>query len=294
MIKSMTGFGKAVAERNNRRATAEVRTLNSKMTDLSLKIPPQLRDREWEIRNRLTQRFQRGKIDLVITMEYIGETPAFAVNRPLAMQYYRELKELGDACGEAPEGGLLPLVVRMPDVVGSAREGSGDEGWEGAVSAMDEAIGLADGFRLAEGEVLANDLRQRVASILSLLDRIEPLEPQRISSLKERLNRDFLKFSADFSGQAPDANRFEQEIIYYLEKLDITEEKVRLRKHCHYFSETMEEAESQGKKLGFIAQEMGREINTIGAKASDAAIQRIVVEMKDELEKVKEQLGNIL
>ena len=293
MIKSMTGFGKATAEIPGRKLTIEVKTLNSKQLDLALKIPGCFRQKEWEVRQLLGQRLERGKVDCYIGIETTGESSGFSLNKPLALAYHRELKLLAEELQET-SADLFSQVLRMPDVIQAGREEIGEEDWPPISDAIREAIDRADEFRAGEGKVLGNDMAARVHGILLLLEGIAPLEERRITALRERLLNEFSRLTADLPGRSPDPDRFEQELIFYLEKLDITEEKVRLKKHCDYFLETLEEPVSQGKKLGFIVQEMGREINTIGSKASEAAIQKIVVQMKDELEKIREQLGNIL
>ncbi|MEI7499241.1 MAG: YicC/YloC family endoribonuclease [Bacteroidota bacterium] len=294
MIKSMTGFGKAVVDITGRRITIEIKTLNSKQFDLNLKIPGYFREKEWEVRALLTQRLERGKIDFYIDTEVTGEMLSHSINHALAKKYYGELRTLSKEIKEKRPADILSLVVRMPDVMQTSRDEMGEMDWDIISGAIIETIRQVDDFRSNEGRALEDDMLKRVHFILQLLDSISPYEKNRSNELRERLLRDFAKFSGDFNGSAPDQNRFEQEIIYYLEKLDITEEKVRLLKHCQYFLETLQDPGAQGKKLGFIVQEMGREINTIGSKASDAEIQKLVVQMKDELEKIKEQLGNIL
>ncbi|MEI7896548.1 MAG: YicC/YloC family endoribonuclease [bacterium] len=294
MIKSMTGYGKAVLDITGRKLTVEIKTLNSKQLDLNMKIPGYFREKEWEVRSTLTQRFERGKIDFFIGTEVTGEMLSYSINHSLAKKYHEELKNLSNELHVDSPAELLSLVIKMPDVMQTSRDELNEHDWDSISGAIDDAITQAVLFRINEGKVLEDDMKNRVNSILQLLDAVEPHEKRRITELRERLLRDFAKYTGDFNGSAPDQNRFEQELIYYLEKLDITEEKVRLLKHCQYFLETLLEPVSQGKKLGFVTQEMGREINTIGSKASDAELQKIVVQMKDELEKIKEQLGNIL
>ena len=294
MIKSMTGYGKAVLDITGRKLTIEIKTLNSKQLDLNLKIPGYFRDKEWEVRARLTQRFDRGKIDFYIGTEVTGEMLSYSINHALAKKYHEELKTLAHELHEESSSEMLSMVLKMPDVMQTSRDELSDHDWESISLAIEDAVSQTDLFRINEGKVLEEDMTNRVQNILQLLDSIEPFEKRRMVDVRERLLRDFAKYTGDFNGSAPDQNRFEQELIYYLEKLDITEEKVRLTKHCRYFLDTLKEPVSQGKKLGFVTQEMGREINTIGSKASDAEIQVIVVQMKDELEKIKEQLGNIL
>ncbi len=290
----MTGYGKAVLDITGRKLTIEIKTLNSKQLDLNMKIPGYFRDKEWEVRGLLTQRFERGKIDFFISTEVTGEMLSYSINHTLAVKYHEELKKLSHELHEEGSANMLSLVLKMPDVMQTSRDELSEHDWTSISAAIEQAISQTDTFRINEGKVLEEDMKLRVKNILQLLDAIEPFEKRRILDLRERLLRDFSKYSGDFNGSAPDQNRFEQELIYYLEKLDITEEKVRLLKHCQYFQETLQEPASQGKKLGFVTQEMGREINTIGSKASDAGIQQFVVQMKDELEKIKEQLGNIL
>jgi uncharacterized protein (TIGR00255 family) len=295
MIKSMTGYGKASVEITGRKLTIEIKSLNSKQFDLNLKIPGYFREKELEVRNTLMQVLDRGKVDFYISTEITGEMLNFSVNHDLAKKYHAELVNLQAELKESPSESLLPLVMKMPDVLQTSRDEISDTDWEKIAAGISEASRFVDNFRINEGAILASDFSKRVENVLSLLKEIEPFEKNRIVEIRERMIRDFKNLaSADLNGSAPDKNRFEQEVIYYLEKLDFTEEKVRLRKHCDYFLETLDEPASQGKKLGFITQEMGREINTLGSKAADAAIQRLVVQMKDELEKIKEQLGNIL
>jgi uncharacterized protein (TIGR00255 family) len=286
MIKSMTGYGKAVLDITGRKLTIEIKTLNSKQLDLNLKIPGYFREKEWEVRARLTQRFDRGKIDFYIGTEVTGEMLSYSINHSLAKKYHDELKSLAHELHEECASDMLSMVLKMPDVMQTSRDELSDHDWDSISMAIDDAVSQTDTFRINEGKVLEEDMTNRVQNILQLLDSIEPYERRRMVDLRERLLRDFAKYTGDFNGSAPDQNRFEQELIYYLEKLDITEEKVRLMKHCRYFLDTLKEPVSQGKKLGFVTQEMGREINTIGSKASDAEIQVIVVQMKDELDKI--------
>jgi len=295
MIKSMTGYGKTTVDITGRKLTIEIKTLNSKQFDLNLKTPGYFREKELEVRNLLMQQLDRGKIDFYITTEVTGEMMNYSINHDLAKKYYAELNLLQGELKEPVMESMLPLVLKMPDVMQTSRDEMTETDWIIIVNGISEAISMVDHFRMNEGSVLESDFRKRVDIILNLLQKIEPFEKNRMQEIRERMYRDFASLaSADLNGSAPDKNRFEQEVIYYLEKLDFTEEKVRLKKHCDYFLETLDESVSPGKKLGFITQEMGREINTLGSKASDASIQRIVVQMKDELEKIKEQLGNIL
>ena len=293
MIKSMTGYGKAVAELPGKKITIEIKSLNSKGIDLNVKIPSWFREKELDIRNILST-LQRGKIDLFISYESTGDTLSYTLNKALAHQYYEALKELQREFREENPEGLLPMVMRMPDILESDREEIDPDQWELIISKLEEALGEVEKFRELEGKVLQDDMVPRVDNILALLNAVEPLDEERKELVRNNLQKALDQFLANNNAARADSNRFEQELIYYLEKMDFTEEKVRLRKHCDYFLETITGTESQGKKLGFICQEIGREINTLGSKASHAGIQQIVVQMKDELEKIKEQLLNIL
>jgi uncharacterized protein (TIGR00255 family) len=294
MIKSMTGYGKAVAEYRDRRLTIEVKSLNSKQLDFALKLPGMFREKELEVRNLISQKLERGKVDLFISTETTGDSSGISINRDLAKKYHAELKDLLHEMKEDCPGGLLPLIIRLPEVLQSTREELDENDWLLVRSGIEHALALADEFRSHEGAVLDEDLRKRIRLILQYLVEVEPFEKQRITDIREKMIRDFSIYKGDFNGSAPDQNRFEQEFIYYLERLDITEEKTRLKKHCDYFFDTLDDGQSQGKKLGFVTQEIGREINTLGSKANQADIQKLVVMMKDELEKIKEQLLNIL
>ena len=294
MIKSMTGYGKAMAEIGDRKLSIEVKSLNSKQLDLALKLPSMFRDKEVEVRNLISQKLERGKVDMFISTEFTGEISGVSINLELAKKYHNELKvlqlELKEDCPE----GLLSLIIKMPDVIQSAKDEPNENDWLLVRAGIENALALVEEFRSGEGKILGEDLRKRIESILQYVLEVEPFEQQRINDIREKMIRDFANYKADFNGSAPDQNRFEQEMIYYLERLDITEEKIRLKKHSEFFLDTMDEVASQGKKLGFITQEIGREINTLGSKANQADIQKLVVQMKDELEKIKEQLMNIL
>ena len=289
MIKSMTGFGKATVELPGKKITVEVKSLNSKQLDASIKMPSAYKDKELEIRSEITKTLERGKIDFYLNVEISGDQSNYTINKPLVIHYYNELKALSEEIGETLE--LLPLALKMPDVLKTVREDIDEDEWKHVLIAVDDALKQADNFRIEEGTLLAKDFAYRIGLIRQYSIDVIPFEKARIPLVRERLMRDI----ADLSDSSKfDPNRIEQELIYYIEKLDITEEKVRLAKHIDYFLETIKEDGSQGKKLGFITQELGREINTMGSKANDADIQKLVVQMKDELEKVKEQLMNIL
>lgn len=288
-MKSMTGFGKAVCELPQKKVTIEIRSLNSRQLDLNMRMPSQYRDKESEVRQMISRTLERGKIDVSIYSESAGEATSSAINQSLAMEYYREIKKLAETTGETPKD-YLALVLRMPDVLKQDRVVPDETEWKAVFASLQEAIVAFNTFRDDEGKVLEREFEQRIGTIKSTLNAIAALDPQRATAIREKLNK-FLEENVPAANV--DKNRFEQELIYYLEKLDITEEKLRLLTHCDYFLSTMKEP-SSGRKLGFITQEIGREINTIGSKANDAGIQKMVVEMKDELEKIKEQMLNVL
>lgn len=287
----MTGFGKAECQCKNRKIVVEIKSLNSKQLDVNARLPNGYREKEIEIRNLLSTKLQRGKVDFIITIENEGAATGFTINKELAHKYYNELKELADEFDQQGFNDFLPLLVRMPEVMMSEKEEIKDDEWQELLTTIKIAIGHLESFRLQEGKTLADDFEKRINRIIALLAEVKPFEKVRVENLKKKFKKDLHDM---MEGENIDSNRLEQELIYYIEKLDITEEKVRLQKHCEYFMETLKELESQGKKLIFISQEIGREINTMGSKASDANIQKIVVQMKDELEKIKEQMLNIL
>ncbi len=289
MIKSMTGFGKAIVELPGKKITVEVKSLNSKQLDASIKMPGTYKEKDLEIRSEITKILERGKIDFYLTVEISGDQSNYTINKPLAIHYYNELKALADEVGEKTD--LLPMVLKMPDVLKTCREEIDENEWIHVVKAIDEALILADKFRIEEGALLEKDFTYRIGLIKKYAAEVIPFEKARVTTLRERIQHDIAEMC---DPSKLDPNRFEQELIYYIEKLDITEEKVRLNKHINYFLDTLKEEGSQGKKLGFVTQELGREINTMGSKANDADIQKLVVQMKDELEKIKEQLMNIL
>jgi uncharacterized protein (TIGR00255 family) len=294
MIKSMTGYGKAVAELQGQRITVEVKSLNSKQLDLNLRMPGSFRPKEHEVRSLIAEKAERGKVDLILSIENTGEALNYSINRPLARKYYEELRSLVTELGERPDN-LLPVIVKMPDVLQTSHEEINETEWSQLKAGIVRALEQFDAFRRQEGQVLEKDMIQRVKNILEYLTAVGPLEVQRISEIRDGLRAELTKLRESLQGKnGIDENRFEQELIYYLERMDFTEEKVRLMKHCEYFLETLNDTQAPGKKLGFIVQEMGREINTLGSKAYDAAIQKLVVQMKDELEKIKEQVLNIL
>lgn len=291
MIQSMTGFGKVTAELPTKKVTVEIKALNSKQLDLSTRIPSIYKEKEMQIRSRLLQTLERGKVVFAIYIEYIGKEASSQINQEAVMSYFAQLKELSDKLGiSAPSSwDELQLVLRMPDVIKTDPVEVDEDEWNVVKQAIDEAIQHLCDFRIQEGAMLQKLFTQKVSNIAALLNDVEPYEKERIEKIKGRILDNLEKLAVDY-----DKNRFEQEMIYYIEKLDVNEEKNRLDNHLKYFLETMETGHGQGKKLGFIAQEMGREINTLGSKSNHADMQKIVVRMKDELEQIKEQVLNVL
>lgn len=290
----MTGFGKAEITTAERKITVETRSLNGKQLDLSVKMPARYRQFEYEVRNKVAKELQRGKVDLFVTVENTsGKEASVAINEPLFKAYSEQLMglafEAGLGCGNEVQSQVLAAVMRMPDVVATEVDTVGEEEKAALLQAVDEALRQHNEFRQHEGQILIADLLHRVDMIEGYRKAVEPYEQARTETIKKRILDQFAQV-----GVAYDAARLEQEMIYYLEKLDITEEKVRLDKHCAYFRAVATEEESVGRKLGFVAQEMGREINTMGSKSNDSEMQILVVKMKDELEKIKEQVLNIL
>jgi len=289
MIKSMTGFGKATAESGDKTITVEIRALNSKGADISLRLSSGLRNYELELRNELSKQLERGKIDLSIFVESnTAETPV-EINLPLAKAYHAQLKKLATELNEPMEDSLQHLL-KFPDIMKSERKETDEHEWKLIKGCVNEAIKQLNDFRDTEGRSLQKDFEDRLNKIGTYLEEIKKLDMHRITTIKDRIRNNM----ADVIGKDKiDENRFEQELIYYIEKLDINEEKVRLKTHLDYFIDTCKE-NSAGRKLNFISQEIGREINTIGSKANDAGMQKFVVLMKDELEKIKEQANNVL
>jgi len=290
MTKSMTGFGKGEATLNNKKITVEIRSLNSKQLDLNMRLPAVYRQSEYEIRTLVARRLVRGKVDVFITVEnQRTETPA-RVDRELFREYLRQMTDaLAYAGIDAGYDALVPAVLRLPEVVATETEAISDEEHAALLTATEAAAAQLDAFRTQEGATLIADLLRRVDLIEQYKNEVTPFELARTETVKARILENLAKLDVDV-----DRNRLEQEMIFYLEKLDITEEKVRLTNHCNYFREVAAHEEGAGRKLGFIAQEMGREINTLGSKANETNIQILVVKMKDELEKIKEQALNIL
>lgn len=287
----MTGFGKAEFEVNNKKFTIEIKSLNSKQVDINTRIPSVYREKDIEIRKELSDKLERGKIDFNIYIESLGDESNSKINEPILRSYFNQLSKISAELNIATDQSTLQAALRLPDVVKTEYLTLDEEEWEIILKNIRQAISDIDKFRVQEGDALKTDISNSIALIQSLLAQIEPFEGQRIEALRTRLTENLDKLS--LNGNV-DKNRFEQELIFYLEKLDINEEKVRLANHCDYFIETIAEPVPTGKKLAFISQEIGREINTIGSKANNTEIQRIVVQMKDYLERVKEQLLNVL
>jgi len=291
MIKSMTGYGKQIVESANRKYTIEIRTLNSKTLDLNMRLPGSMKDKEIEIRNLLAQELERGKVDVLVVVEEKSSEGAVQINTTMVEHYYQLVKKLSENTGEPMPADVLSILLKMPDVLIPKEFDADESEWAIVLNGFRRTLELVNQFRAQEGAVLTPGFHQHVVEILNLLTEVDIFESDRVAKVKERI-------LMTLSKQAPDVqldmNRLEQEMIYYVEKLDITEEKVRLKNNCTYFLEVLENESSVGKKLGFIAQEIGREINTLGSKANNSDMQRLVVLMKDELEKIKEQLFNIL
>ncbi|HBC02723.1 MAG TPA: YicC family protein [Aequorivita sp.] len=285
MIQSMTGYGKEVVQLPSKTITIEIKSLNSKGLDLNTRVPSAYREKELEIRDLLAKSLHRGKVDFSLYIEVTGEEVTTQLNEGVVKQYIKQLANVVN--GDPVE--LLKMAVRMPDALKTDREEIDEKEYKAILNGIDKALEAINEYRTDEGLVLENDFLERSQTISKLLKEVIALDPERIDGVKERLR----KAVADLKEKV-DENRFEQELIYYLEKYDITEEKVRLKNHLEYFEESLKSHDSNGKKLGFITQEIGREINTIGSKANYAPMQQIVVQMKDELEKIKEQALNVL
>lgn len=290
MIKSMTGFGKATSEINGKKFSVEIKTLNSKQADVSVRMPSLFKEKEFAIRSLINQELERGKIDFSLGFETLGETNNFSVNKELFKKYYNELADMANELNQSNTD-LFTIVSRMPDVFKTDKQELEETEWQKVNELIVEAIAATNNFRITEGETLQQELLQRTNNILSLLKQVDVYEPKRLEVVKERIATHL----AEAVGKENiNKDRFEQELIFYIEKFDVTEEKTRLTTHCNYFIETIKNDNSEGRKLGFITQEMGREINTLGSKANNVDIQMLVVQMKDELEKIKEQTLNVL
>ena len=295
MIRSMTGYGKAEVLLEAGKVTVEIRSLNGKTADISMKTSLLPKDKEIAVRKKIADELQRGNIDMFMTFEPNAAENAKKINMDLAVQYYQQIEELARLVGTSSlqinnPNDLIATILRMPEVMDARKQDViTDENWPLVEACINEAIANINAFRTQEGEVLYKDVTGNVAKIMEYSQQVEAYEKERVEAIREKILSRFEELKAQ-----PDQSRLEQEMIFYIEKLDINEEKVRLRQHCKYFIETIETDSYPGKKLGFIAQEMGREINTTGSKANHTEIQKIVVKMKDELEKIKEQSLNIL
>jgi len=285
MIQSMTGYGKTVLQLPTKKITIELKSLNSKNLDLNVRIPSYYREKELDVRKNLATDLERGKIDFSIFIEGNGGEGSSKINENVVKEYMNQLRNIV----ESDETELLKIAVRLPEALKTEREELDEEEWELILTAIDETVQKIKLYRTDEGKVLCDDFIFRISNIENLLEKVIEIDPERIVLVKEKLR----KAIADLEAKI-DENRFEQELIYYLEKLDITEEKVRLKNHLEYFKKELNTNDSNGKKLAFITQEIGREINTIGSKSNFADMQKLVVQMKDELEKIKEQSLNIL
>ncbi len=285
MIQSMTGYGKSVLQLPTKKISIEIKSLNSKNLDLNTRMPSMYREKELDIRKLIASKLHRGKVDFSLYVEMTGEETSTQINKTLVKQYIKQLRDVVD--GDETE--LLKMAIRLPDAIMTERDEIDESEWKTIAAEIDSSLEKIEQYRLDEGKALEHDFQTRVANISQLLDDVIAMDPDRIEGVRERLS----KGVADIKEKV-DENRFEQELVYYIEKFDITEEKVRLKNHLDYFQKALKSEDSNGKKLAFIGQEMGREINTIGSKSNYAPMQKLVVQMKDELEKIKEQLLNVL
>jgi len=285
MIHSMTGYGKSVLQLPTKKISIEIKSLNSKNLDLNARMPSLYREKELDIRKLIASKLVRGKIDFSLFLETTGETTSSQLNQPVVKAYMKQLRDVVDT----NDAELLQMAVRMPDAVTTDREDINEEEWQSILSGINTSLAKIEAYRLQEGKALEADFNIRAKNIDKLLNEVIAMDPERIEAVRERLRKGIAELK-----EKVDENRFEQELVYYIEKFDITEEKVRLHNHLEYFMKSLNSADSNGKKLGFIGQEIGREINTIGSKSNYAPMQKLVVQMKDELEKIKEQLLNVL
>ncbi len=285
MIQSMTGFGKHVIQLPSKKITVELKSLNSKNLDINVRMPSIYREKELELRRLIAEALRRGKVDFGLYVEITGNETTSEVNEGVVRQYMNQLR----AIAEGDDVRLLEMALRLPDALKTERDHIDESEYNAIVEALKQSIVELESFRSKEGKVLETEFEERVVQITALLAQVNKMDPERLATIRPRLEKAVVDLKTEV-----DANRFEQELMYYLEKYDITEEKVRLENHLNYFQETMKSSQSNGKKLGFIAQEIGREINTIGSKANYAPMQQLVVQMKDSLEKIKEQMLNVL
>ncbi|MDR1666630.1 MAG: YicC family protein [Bacteroidales bacterium] len=290
-IKSMTGFGKAECADEKRKIIVEIKTLNSKGADVIIKLPNVFKDKEVDLRNQLIEALQRGKIELYVSIEELEENIPSQFDEAAIVYYYEQLKDIAGRNHITLPETVIETILRLPDVQKPKQDVPDEKNFDLLSRCMAEALEKANHFRMQEGGALAKDIGRRLQLIESYIAELEKYESQRMEFIKARLRQNLMEYVGE---NTVDQNRFEQELIYYLEKIDINEEKVRLYNHCRFFLATMNEEGGVGKKLGFVAQEMGREINTIGSKANHVEMQQLVVMMKDELEKIKEQISNVL
>ena len=290
MIKSMTGYGKAICEASFKKITIEIKSLNSKQLDMNTKLPWQYKEKEYEIRNIISQKLIRGKVDFSMYVETLGQEISAAINKTAVINYYNQFKEIAAELNVTPDNQIFSAIMKLPEAFKNDKE-IPEEEWNLVREKIDEALQSLYCFRIEEGSSIMADMRNCIEKILALLTNIGAHDEERIKKMREKLN---VLLEENIGSENIDKNRFEQELIYYIEKLDINEEKVRLKTHCDYFLETLKSNSPNGRLLNFICQEIGREINTIGSKANDAVIQKLVVLMKDELEKIKEQTLNVL
>ena len=290
MIKSMTGYGKAECELSNKKITIEVKSLNSKQLDIATRLPNIYKSKDIEIRKMISEKLIRGKVEMVLYFEQLGDESNATINQPIVKNYFEQLKSVYNDLDFEMSERIIQTILRLPDAVKIGHEELDEEEWLVIAKSINEALGKLDEFRIQEGAALQIDIKNQINTILELKEQVTPFENERIERIKTRLADALRDIKNSIQN---DQNRFEQELIFYLEKFDINEEKVRLENHCKYFNETLKES-TPGKKLAFISQEIGREINTMGSKANHAEIQRLVIMMKDALEKIKEQTLNIL
>jgi uncharacterized protein (TIGR00255 family) len=291
VMKSMTGYGKAVCNLPDKKVTIEIKSINSKQLDISLRIPAAYRDKDADIRGLVSNVLERGKVEIFISVESLSGDTGFSLNKELAKKYYADLLKLSEELGVPMTNDAIAVLMRIPDIAKTQIEEINDEEWWQTAVAIEKAVADVNAYRKIEGAALCDDMLDRIEIIQNSIPKIEAFEKERMLQIRKRI---MTNMSAFIEQEKIDLNRFEQELIYYMEKIDFTEEKVRLQKHCEYFTQTIKEPAANGRKLSFITQEIGREINTLGSKANDSDIQKIVIEMKDELEKIKEQLLNVL
>ncbi len=290
MVRSMTGYGKAECELSRKKVTIEIKSLNSKQMDLNTRISMLFREKDLEIRRELSDKLVRGKVDFILYTESLGDESATKINSGIVKSYYKQLEQIASELNITLSNNALQSILGLPEVVKNEKEELDDQEWKSILLKIAEATEALDQFRIQEGTILKFDLIANVQTITTLLTSVEKYEEERITKIKEKIYEGL----KDISIEQVNENRLEQEMIFYLEKMDVNEEKVRLLNHCNYFLETLELDEPVGKKLGFIAQEIGREVNTLGSKANHTEMQKLVIQMKDSLERIKEQLLNIL